>query len=123
MSKVAEPDSLLIEAQSELFGALANPSRLRMILMLSSGERCVCEIVSGLKMAQPTVSHHLDILRSAGLVDVRQKGKWSYYWLKRKNILDLVEQVELMVRQQIREDAERFTHAHARQAAAPKAES
>jgi len=119
MSKVAEPDPLLIEAQSELFGALANPSRLRVLLMLSSGERCVCEIVSGLKMAQPTVSHHLDILRSAGLVDIRQKGKWSYYRIKRKDVLELVEQVGLMVRQQIREDAERFTHVHVKRFVAP----
>jgi len=114
LSKQVEADPLLIEAQSELFEALANPSRLRMLLMLSSGERCVCEIVSGLQMAQPTVSHHLDILRRAGLVDVRKKGKWSYYRLKRKDVLNLVELVGSIVKQQISEDAQRLSHVHIR---------
>lgn len=63
-----------------LFGALANESRLRALLLLwANGELCVCELTHGLGLSQPHVSRHLAQLREAGLVSDRREGIWVYY--------------------------------------------
>ncbi len=62
------------------FRALADPTRVAIVnLLASSGELCVCALVDELDVAQPTVSHHLRILREAGLVEARRRGTWAYY--------------------------------------------
>jgi len=62
------------------FKALADPTRLAIVNRLAAkGETCVCELNFG--VSQPTVSHHLKVLREAGLVDVRRRGTWAYYRL------------------------------------------
>ena len=64
---------------SSRFKALADPTRLAIVNRLaSSGDTCVCEF-SSLGLAQPTISHHLRVLRDAGLVTVSRRGTWSYY--------------------------------------------
>jgi ArsR family transcriptional regulator len=72
-------------AQSRLLKALADPTRLQIISLLArhEGEVCVFEIVESFTLEQPTISHHLRILRDAGLVDCRKKGLWAYYYVKR----------------------------------------
>jgi DNA-binding transcriptional ArsR family regulator len=56
-------------------------SRLRILKVLEEGELCVCHLVELLDLAQPTVSRHLAVLRGAGLVTERKKGRWSWYRL------------------------------------------
>ncbi len=64
------------------FKALADPARIAIVNRLAGvGEVCVCAFVDELGLAQPTVSHHLRILREAGLVDVERRGTWAYYRL------------------------------------------
>ena len=64
------------------FKALADPARIGIVNRLAgAGEVCVCAFVDELGLAQPTVSHHLRILRDAGLVDVERRGTWAYYRL------------------------------------------
>ncbi len=72
--------------QSRLLKALADPTRLRILSLLSrhEGEVCVFEIVESFTLEQPTISHHLRILRDAGLVDCRKKGLWAYYYVRRE---------------------------------------
>lgn len=72
-------------SQSRLLKALADPTRLRILSLLSrhEGEVNVCEIVESFTLEQPTISHHLRILRDAGLVDCRKKGLWAYYYVRR----------------------------------------
>ncbi|GCF07894.1 ArsR/SmtB family transcription factor [Dictyobacter arantiisoli] len=72
-------------AQARLLKALADPTRLRILSLLSrhEGEVCVFEIVESFTLEQPTISHHLRILRDAGLVDCRKKGLWAYYYVRR----------------------------------------
>jgi ArsR family transcriptional regulator len=69
--------------QARLLKALADPTRLRILSLLSryEGEACVFEIVESFTLEQPTISHHLRILRDAGLVDCRKKGLWVYYYV------------------------------------------
>lgn len=61
--------------------ALADPTRLRMLelLVAQPGELCVCDITSQFEQRQPTISHHLRILRDAGLIRGEKRGVWSYY--------------------------------------------
>lgn len=72
--------------QARLLKALADPTRLRILNLLSrhEGEVCVFEIVESFTLEQPTISHHLRILRDAGLVDCRKKGLWAYYYVRRE---------------------------------------
>jgi ArsR family transcriptional regulator len=71
------------EATAELFRALGDPARVRIVNVLATkGEPvCVCELIEPLGLAQPTVSHHLKKLLDAGLVEREQRGKWAYFTL------------------------------------------
>ncbi len=74
-------------AQAERMGAVAkalgDPIRLQMIDVLRkhAGEVCVCELTPLFDVSQPTVSHHLKVLRAAGLVDSERRGLWAYYYV------------------------------------------
>lgn len=80
---VREP--LSADAAAELAGmlkALSDPVRLRLLSVVAShsgGEACVCDISVGITVGQPTVSHHLKVLRAAGLLDSERRGSWVYY--------------------------------------------
>lgn len=74
-----------VESAAEMapvLAALADPVRLRIVSMLAAapqGAACGCDLEQPLGLAQPTVSHHLKILREAGLVVGERKGRWVYY--------------------------------------------
>lgn len=66
-----------------MFKALADPVRLRLIsLLASTTELCVCDLSSAFDLAGPTISHHLKVLREAGLIDSQRRGTWIYYRAK-----------------------------------------
>ena len=71
-------------ALAVLFKALANPIRLQILDILSrhNGDICVCDIEGQFALSQPTISHHLGVLRRAGLVTKEQRGLWVYYSLR-----------------------------------------
>jgi ArsR family transcriptional regulator len=67
-----------------VFKALGDPVRLRLLSMIASrqgGEVCVCEMTPAFELSQPTISHHLKLLRQAGLIDCERRGTWVYYWV------------------------------------------
>jgi ArsR family transcriptional regulator len=64
-----------------LFRAFSDRTRLRILHLLRRGELCVCDLVSILRVPQPTASRHLGYLRRAGLVRVRRERSWNYYSL------------------------------------------
>jgi len=63
------------------FAALADPTRLRLLSLIATakGEVCACEFVTTLRKSQPTISHHLKVLRDAGLIKSKRRGKWQWY--------------------------------------------
>ena len=69
--------------EAELFKALADPYRLRIIATLSrlKHEVCVCDFTDAFPLKQPAVSHHLRVLRDAGVVECERRGTWVYYKL------------------------------------------
>ncbi len=66
-----------------LFHALSDPIRLDVLELLVLGERCVCDLMEALDVAQSRLSWHLKTLKDAGLVSDRREGRWSYYTLER----------------------------------------
>lgn len=68
----------------EIFKALAEESRLRILAILMEGEMCVCEIESCLKMTQSNVSRHLTALKNSGIVESYKKAQWAYYKVSEK---------------------------------------
>ena len=80
----------LNEAQAadlaKIFKALGDPVRLRLMSMIASrgegGEVCVCELTPAFDLSQPTISHHLKVLRQAGIVDSERQGLWAYYFVR-----------------------------------------
>lgn len=69
---------------ARMFKSLADPVRLRMLSLIAShagGEACVCDLSDSFDLSQPTISHHLKVLRSAGLLDCERRGTWVYYWV------------------------------------------
>jgi ArsR family transcriptional regulator len=87
---------------ARVFKALGDPVRLRLLSMIASrgevgedgedgtggrgegggrGEVCVCELTPAFDLSQPTISHHLKLLRQAGLIDCERRGTWVYYWV------------------------------------------
>lgn len=77
--------ALDVEAATQLahaFKAMADPVRLRLLSMIAaapSGEVCACDLAAPLGKSQPTISHHLKVLREAGLLTSRKLGTWVYY--------------------------------------------
>lgn len=67
--------------QAKLFAALGDPTRLGILALLAAQDAplCVCEIVDAFPLGQPTISHHLKLLREAGLVWWEKRGLWVYY--------------------------------------------
>ncbi|HEX4815380.1 MAG TPA: metalloregulator ArsR/SmtB family transcription factor [Nonomuraea sp.] len=62
--------------------AVADPVRLRLLSMIGShagGEACVCDLTDAFDLTAPTISHHLKVLRTAGLIDGERRGTWVYY--------------------------------------------
>ncbi len=82
---VAEP--LSARAAGDLaigFKALGDPVRLRLLSLIAShegGEACVCDLTEAFDVTGPTISHHLKVLREAGLIEGERRGTWIYYRL------------------------------------------
>src|SRR5271168_2696469 len=72
-------ESLEVRSPSRLFKALGDPTRLRIVALLSQAELCVCHIEAALGLPQPTVSRHLAVLRNAGVVEPERRGTWVFY--------------------------------------------
>lgn len=87
--------SALSQAQAErlsaMLKALAHPVRLQIVEILSrqGGEVCVCDVEALFDLKQPTISHHLKILRQAGLINCERRGLWAYYHTVPHNLSQL----------------------------------
>jgi ArsR family transcriptional regulator len=67
---------------ARVFKAIADPVRLRLLSLIAShagGEACVCDLAGAFELTGPTISHHLKVLREAGLIEGERRGTWIYY--------------------------------------------
>jgi ArsR family transcriptional regulator len=69
------------EATAEVFRALGDSTRVRIVNMLANSDEpvCICNLIEPIGLTQPTVSHHMKKLLDAGLVEREQRGKWAYF--------------------------------------------
>jgi ArsR family transcriptional regulator len=88
-------EPLTVEAAAELavrLKALSDPVRLRLLSVVAShagGEACVCDLSVGIDLTQPTISHHLKVLRNAGLLRSERRASWVYYAVVPEALRDL----------------------------------
>ena len=83
----------MVAAPTEMLKALAEPRRWRIVELLSCEELCVCHLAEEMGIAQPLVSHHLRVLRDAGLVDATKHRQWTYYRLCTEVLSELGEAI------------------------------
>jgi ArsR family transcriptional regulator len=76
---------------AQIAKALADPVRVQLVDVLRkhAGKVCVCELVPLFDLSQPTVSHHLKVLREAGVVDCERRGLWAYYYVVPDSLKEL----------------------------------
>jgi DNA-binding transcriptional ArsR family regulator len=78
--KLSTPDfAARIRRAERMLGAAGDSTRIKILLLLSRREMCVCELESALGLTQPTASHHLGILEQTGLVERSKKERWVFY--------------------------------------------
>jgi len=98
--------STVSDLRLRILCALADPTRLEVIMYLSAGERCVCEILPAFQRSQSSISKHLNILYQAGILDRRFEGKRTLYSIKDPQIFELIRLVDSIAFRQISELAE-----------------
>ena len=73
-----------IQALQTVLAQISEPNRLRIFAQLTQGELCVCDIEAHMQLSQNLVSHHLKVLREAGLIQSRRDGRWMYYSVNKR---------------------------------------
>jgi DNA-binding transcriptional ArsR family regulator len=89
-------DEAALAAEAEVFKAMSDPFRLAILKLLREGELCVCEIMTAFDKPQSSTSHHLSILKRAGLVKERKDGKWSRYRLSEGAVIEMMNLARLL---------------------------
>ena len=82
--------------QRKFFKALSDEKRLRIVKLLRVKEMCICELMICLDMTQPNLSHHIQILENAGIVNRTKKGKWVYCSLADRKLVDNMIELNLL---------------------------
>lgn len=75
-----------IRKTAALFKALGDENRIKILYLLSEGEKCACKLLETLSVTQPTLSHHMKILCDSGIVNGRKEGKWMHYSISSEGI-------------------------------------
>ena len=95
-SLIESMDEASLRMESEVFKAMADPCRLAVLRLLKEGEFCACEITAALDRPQSSTSHHISVLREAGLINERKVGKWSHYRLSYGAVVEMMNLAELL---------------------------
>lgn len=74
------------EKYTKILKALSDCNRLQIVDLLSSGEKCACELLNYFNFTQPTLSHHMKVLMDCGVVESRKEGTWNHYSLNNVNL-------------------------------------
>ncbi|MFI3258379.1 MAG: metalloregulator ArsR/SmtB family transcription factor [Spirochaetales bacterium] len=79
------------EHTAKIFKALSDEKRIAIIECLRTGEKCACELISSLEIAQSALSYHMKILCESGLVECRTEGKWTHYKISKNGSEEAVQ--------------------------------
>lgn len=91
------------DKKAEIFKALAQPTRLRILELLMGGERCVCEIYAALDQGQPNVSKHLNLMKRAGILHCRKEGVRILYSIKNPEVLEILRHTDTILEREVEE--------------------
>lgn len=94
---------------SNVFKALAHPTRIQIIKLLKDGEMCVCNILPNIDSEQSNTSQHLTILKNQGLVESKKDGSKVIYSIKNTEVYDMIALAEAIILRQIEETKTLFT--------------
>jgi DNA-binding transcriptional ArsR family regulator len=78
----------------DVFKASADPTRLKILEYIKNGEKCICEVIPYTRKSQPNVSHHLKVLKIAGLINERREGTRILLMASNKKIFDVIDSVK-----------------------------
>ncbi len=81
---------------AKVFKAFCDETRLMVLSLLQSGEKCACVLLEKVNVGQPTLSHHMKILVESGIVSARKEGKWTHYSLNESGCENAKELLELI---------------------------
>ncbi|GAB4263762.1 MAG: hypothetical protein Kow0092_14950 [Deferrisomatales bacterium] len=84
--------------RAEILKAIAHPTRIAILEILRRGEECVCRISPAVEGSQPNTSKHLAVLKSAGILDSRQEGTMTFYWVVDTRVYEILELADQMIR-------------------------
>lgn len=87
-----------MKKEAQIFKALSDETRVKIIVMLSKGSLCACKILEAFDITQPTLSYHMKILCTTGLVNCEKKGLWNYYSLNDETVLVISDYIKLIRR-------------------------
>ena len=79
---------------ANVFKALSDENRIRILKLLRTGEKCACKLLEEINVTQPTLSHHMKILCDAGLATGRKEGKWMHYSISYNDVKKVKEYLE-----------------------------
>jgi DNA-binding transcriptional ArsR family regulator len=91
-----------MKRSAEILKAMGHPTRLAILDILQRGEECVCRICPALESSQPNVSKHLAILKRAGILESREEGTMTFYWVRDTRVYEILELVGEMLRRENR---------------------
>jgi ArsR family transcriptional regulator len=89
--------------RAEILKAIAHPTRIAILEILRRGEECVCRICPALDGSQPNTSKHLAVMKKAGILDSRQEGTMTFYWVKDTRVYEILDLADQMIRRETRE--------------------
>lgn len=95
---------MLNEIKARIFKSLAHPTRLKIVDFLADGEKCVCEMIPLLKLEQPNISQHLNILRQEGIVENEKRGLSVFYRIKNKKLNKLLLILDEIISEELSEN-------------------
>lgn len=87
------------EVNAKIFKAFSDQNRLKIINILSDGEKCACELLNYFNFTQPTLSHHMKVLIDCKLVTLRKEGIWNYYSLIQENNEEVIKFLKEIISQ------------------------
>jgi DNA-binding transcriptional ArsR family regulator len=100
-----ETEKKILEAKSRVLKALGHPSRLYIVEKLSRGEQCVCKLVDEIEADFSTVSKHLAVLKSAGIVEDDKRGQQVFYRLRVPCVIRFMDCVEAVLTEKVKTGA------------------
>ncbi len=94
-------EDIVVKLTAELFKTLGHPARVKILLMLTDGERCVCEMIEQIDIEQSNFSQHLGVLKRQGLIESRKDGQKVIYKISYPSVLALISAAEKTLSDQI----------------------